>query len=471
MKSHKPEVAICWHHQLNYQSDYDQRIREISNYWTRQLTWQTSLESIFEGEDLEELISKAQNSGARYMLLVQDGQLIRSSHFLRDCIAHLSKTGHIALGHLLAKPELYPSLHLQCFFADLSRINLVSVLQKALQGSDGGPFIRSGENIHDDYTPLFIAPDLTPPADESKVASPDSFESSLLAELLKIGPVSNFTQELRHQKLHLYPENNPDQFWNSLKGEANYKDVDLDPGQNFYLDCHQLARTREKIFVFNTEILDPPQTTPKPLGHLYSVAAGFRPYVLLKANGFSVGTKVTYFDYGKHSLMLKQYLVENWDGEDYLKACESFLKDTGLPKHAFHDVGDEQQWTERFNEVVEKFGTMDDWLSFWQRYRVLDHDYLHVNLFEDPEVLTQHIRKHAAEIDPETLWVWWSNCFYTEVGVVNYGVGELREKFISFFSKLYNISPNIFGDGGNHDQLTWVARLKDMPFAQLLSEK
>lgn len=468
-------MAICWYHQLNSTAEtldgYDQRVREISYYWTRQLIWQTSIEEVFEGDNLEILFEKAIESEARYLLVIQDGQLIRSPRFVKDCIGHLSKTGHIAIAHLLAKQDQYPSLHFQCFFADLDRINLLSLLDQAKAGGRAWPYIRSQDNIHDDYTPLFIAPDLTSPLGEALLKSPQTFESAFLGELLAIGPVSNFSQELREQKLHLYPENNPELFWSCLKGEEDYRKVELDPGQLFYLDCHQLAQTREKIFVFNTEILSPPQQTPRPLTQLYSVAAGFRPYVLLNTNGFSIQTKVTYFDYAKHSLMLKKYLVEHWDGIDYHKICESFLKDSSLEDHVFHDVGGVEQWKLRFDEVIAQFGTMENWLNFWERYRVLDHEYLEVNLFNDPEALTDHIRNHAIDVDPETIWVWWSNCFYTEVGVVNYGVSVLKEKFESFFSKLLAISPNIFGDGGNHDQLTWVARLKDMPFAQGFSEK
>ncbi len=477
MKTEKPKVAICWYHQLGSLGSleskdeslqgYSQRVREISYYWTRQLLWQTSIEEIFESDQIEELFEKAVESEARYILLVEDGQLIRSPHFIRDCLGHLARTGHIALAHLLAKANEYPSLHFQCFFADLDRVNLLSLMEKAKAGGSAQPYIRSQDNIHDDYTPHFIAPDLTSPANEALLKFPQTFESAFLSELLTIGPVSNFSPELREQKLHLYPENNPELFWRCLKGEEDYRSVELDPGQVFYLDCHQLAQTRDKIFVFNTEILSPPQKTPKPLTQFYGVAAGFRPYVLLEANGFSVKTKVTYFDYSKHSLMLKKYLVENWDGVDYHQICESFLKDAGLERHVFHDIGSSEAWKARFEEVIEQFGTLDDWLHFWERYRVLDHEYIEVNLFDTPEVLTDHIKLNAQGIDPETIWVWWSNCFYTEVGVVNYGGDILKEKFETFFSKLIEISPDIFGDGGNHDQLTWVARLKDMPFASM----
>lgn len=471
MKTAKPQVAICWYHQLNQQPEYDARIREISNYWTRQLIWQTANEEIFEGDDLEELFGRAIESEARYVLLVEDGQLIRSSHFLRDCVGELSKTGHIAIGHLLAKPDEYPSLHLQCFFADLSRVNLLSLIQKAKEGGRAQAYIRSQDNIHDDYTPLFMGPDLTSMSSSEPTLKPETLESALLSELLSIGTISNFSQELRHQKLHLYPENNSELFWSCLKGEVDFREHDLDPGQRFYLECHQLAQTRDKIFVYNTEILTPPQVTPKPLSHLFCVAAGFRPYVLLNANGFSVQTKVTYFDYSKHSLMLKQYLVENWDGENYESICESFLRDHNLPAHVFHDVGGPEVWSSRFDEVVSQFGSKQDWLDFWARYRVLDHEYLEVNLFDHPEKLTEHVRDCVQNLDPETVWIWWSNCFYTEVGVVNYGASELKNKFETFYRGLLEISGQIFGDGGNHDQLTWVARFKEMPFAQMLSEK
>lgn len=465
----KPSVAICWHHQLDNEAgpsnEYRKRVQEISWYWTRQLQWQSSLTTIFESSELKALWEAAGASGADFILLVQDGQLVRSGKFISQCLGQLEKSNHVAIAHLIAKEGEYPNINFQCFFADMRRVNLLAVDEAATKNKGPlTPYLKSSQNIHDDYTPHFITPSDVDEKVEEENASNQSYSSVFLSELLKIGGVSNFNESLRENKLHLYPENNPELFWKALQ-DIEEVDLDkLDPGQKFYLNCHQLEQTREKIFIFNTEFLRPSQTTPKPLAHLYSVAAGFRPYILLESNGFTDKTKVTYFDYSKHALALKKFLWEYWDGKDYYEGCQNFLEEHKLGPHVFHDIGGAGAWSERFEESISLFGDQKGWLAFWSRYKELQHEFLLVNLFESYDSLINSLQESLKINDPESVWIWWSNCFYTEVGVVNLGSSGLKKHFDSFYGDLLAQSDLIFGDGGNHDQVTWVSRLRDMPF-------
>lgn len=468
MQDHKkkPAVAICWHHQLKanaeHPSEYIQRIREISWYWTRQLIWQSSIEKVFEAEELSELWQMARHSQADYLLLVQDGQLIRSGQFIQKCIGLLEQHNHAAIAHLIAHPAEYPELNFQCFFADLKRANCDVISKQLDEQNQLTPFVRSPDNIHDDYTPMFIAQDEFGPRSELK--ENERYEQLFLSSLLKCGGVSNFSHDLRQLKSHLYPENKSVLFWQCLQGQMVDSWDQLDPTQKFYLECHRMEQTRDKIFVFNTEVLKPPQTTSGPLDHLYSVAAGFRPYILLAANGFHERTRVSYFDYSHNSLALKEFLWRHWDGSDYFEGCHNYLEHHGLNPSVFHDVGDKAEWSRRFEQVLSFFGGKEQWRTFWSRYQDLEHEFLPTNLFESDQALMISIEKSLQTAAPDRVWVWWSNCFYTEVGVVHFGKAQLKLHFERFFKALRERSPEIFGDGGNHDQLTWVAKLKDMPF-------
>ena len=55
----------------------------------------------------------------------------------------------------------------------------------------------------------------------------------------------------------------------------------------------------------------------KPIKKLYSVAASFKPNMILHKFGFYDDTEVVFYDYSKQALAFKKLLIKEWDGEDY----------------------------------------------------------------------------------------------------------------------------------------------------------
>ena len=76
------------------------------------------------------------------------------------------------------------------------------------------------------------------------------------------------------------------------------------------------------------------------LSKLYSVAASFKPNMILHHFGFTDETEVVFYDYSKPALAFKKLLFTQWNGEDY----PSFIK-WALAKYQFSETGGDRNRT------------------------------------------------------------------------------------------------------------------------------
>ena len=144
----------------------------------------------------------------------------------------------------------------------------------------------------------------------------------------------------------------------------------------------------------------------KPLKKLYSVAASFKPNMILNTFDFEHDSEVVFFDYSKQALAFKKLLLKHWDGEDY----PDFLK-WAERKYQINETGGVETETitrqDLWKREIRWWGSEKDIKNHWDRYKKLKHSYVHVDICNNPEGITSLITPE------ENSAIWWSNAFHT----------------------------------------------------------
>lgn len=186
------------------------------------------------------------------------------------------------LGHILDMGDGYYGLHYQCYVINLDLytnlecppIGDTEMLSSHIQTVP----LRSKENIHDDYTPLWIKNGNSQNLYKNKFHGWRIIQAGLEANL----EICAFDTTLRDSKHYLY------------------RDVDTSDWiykrYNYCLSTH--------VFETSTGNISFPRPYNCKISHLIHPAAGMLWLEKLKINGYTKDTKVTFFDYNENALDL-----------------------------------------------------------------------------------------------------------------------------------------------------------------------
>lgn len=193
------------------------------------------------------------------------------------------------LGHILDMGDGYYGLHYQCYVINLDLyaelecppIGDTEMLSSHIQTIP----VRSKENIHDDYTPLWIKNGNSQNVYKNKFHGWRIIQAGLEANL----EIRAFDTTLRDSKHYLY------------------RDVDTSDWiykrYNYCLANH--------IFETSTGNIQFPRPYNCKISHLIHPAAGMLWLEKLKINGYTKDTKVTFFDYNENALDLMYERTKN----------------------------------------------------------------------------------------------------------------------------------------------------------------
>jgi hypothetical protein len=153
---------------------------------------------------------------------------------------------------------------------------------------------------------------------------------------------------------------------------------------------------KDRVYVFNTEKLNVEgKRTTKPIDHLFSAAAGFKPLALLKNNEFHKNTVIHYYDWCTSSLNFRKHLLETWDGYDldkWLLENDSQYNFCSTYRGTYKEYWD--------LELLE-FESKEKFKELWDRYKTLEHHYHVINLVTEPSKLFDIINSHTGT---KVLW-------------------------------------------------------------------
>ena len=174
-----------------------------------------------------------------------------------------------------------------------------------------------------------------------------------------------------------------------------------------------------------------------PIKKLYSVAASFKPNMILNTFGFEENTEVIFYDYSKPSLAFKKLLVTQWDGEDY----PAFVT-WALDKYQFSETGGVETQTlsrrELWEREIQWWGSESKIKSHWDKYKTLNHSYVHVDICESPEKITSKITPEEHSV------IWWSNAFHTVNAQYVRGLQGVKDCYNNWIRQITENNPNIW---------------------------
>jgi hypothetical protein len=421
-------------------------------------------ENIIERNDIDEIIADAYKTKAEWLFLSSYGIRILDTSIIEKSIKHAEENNCNFIGHPLQVS--YPStglgegeflIHPQCMLINLKawkKIGSPKFGEKTISTLVKHIPERSEENIHDDYTPLWIKP-------SGKKVQYDGFLDTgwefIQAAMEGGESIISFPQSVGQMKHYLYPELESKYLAELLEGNLDEEkfirdNQATDNSKVEYITQTSFTQHKGRVYIFNhndSDTYNADYDTPI-LDNLYSTASGFKALKLLKASNWNEKTKIGFYDYSKASLNLKKWFIQNWDGVDYIDAlkyykfnavcecCDAPIESIYQWKKEVDIIEDEKILRKKFEQTVEEFGGKKAWLSFWSKFRNLDIEFIQADVLGDFSSLTEHMKKNKGNNV-----IWLSNIFFSEPVIRNYRPNFVEEKYNLLVKELKGSSLDI----------------------------
>jgi hypothetical protein len=233
-------------------------------------------------------------------------------------------------GHILDRKEGFYELHEQCYVINLKKHKEYEFPQIGDLKRDSDHYtsepIRSEENFHDDYTPLWIKP-----GSEMKTYKHKWHGWNIIRVALDNKEnIVVFDEAIRSSKKCYYAQHETDFIENS---KQIYKKYNQSANRLFY--------------PINTEDLQQVNVNGK-IKQYITPASGFNWVKYLDKYGYDDTTEVIFYDYNPNALFYMEQTIKSFSGGDY----QQFLK-----KHNRHKTPD---WLNTKLEIAEHFQTVSN---------------------------------------------------------------------------------------------------------------
>lgn len=211
-ESTNKDIVFCFVDKTHsYPSTWTQElIKNQADYTISNLT--SKGYSVLEGQDENVLLINAVDLNFKYAVVFSTGtEFINGENFIEEIKLLFNKDFFIA-GHILDRKEAYYELHHQCFVVNLEefkKLNIPEIGYESL-GSSHQQYIpnRSQDNIHDDYTPLWVSS-----GNNKKVYNHKCHGWNILSTGFNNNKkMIVFDENVRNNKKHFYPENKSEFF-------------------------------------------------------------------------------------------------------------------------------------------------------------------------------------------------------------------------------------------------------------------
>jgi hypothetical protein len=356
---------------------------------------------------LDASLKQLAEDGAKFAVVIAAGTLVAHMNpFILSVIQQIREmTAQSAMisGHIVDFPaaDKVPYLHEQFLILDLKRWS--SLHQPALgplysDRTESFPAYDRGADIHDDYTPRFLAPGNAVGARTGL----SYWGTHAMAESLAKGwPVLNLSHDLRSTKLYSYPrDNNPD------GAAAVQKCIES-----------KLQFAKNEVFFFNNEDLAVAAVENFAPTQIVSVAAGFKALKIMDQYNFSDQGRLHYVDFSENALTCIKGVIQQTNITALETEIDLRMRQLGSHKWEKDVVKHLLNHT-----VREYFG--NDVGRFEKRLKQARNAHLsHLDFVQNPEGL-------AKLIDPRgSFIIWISNAFYNNHIYFLLGVEEAAERY------------------------------------------
>jgi len=376
-------------------------------------------------EKFSDIITDAANNNYNVIEVIGNGCIVASGterhNLVKDlegeCYAHILHTG---LWDSVGDKNFY-TLHEQYIILKLSAIKkLLNIdLDQSFKSYNEWPSIeRSVNNVHDNYTPLWIKKKDDKKIEVSKGNSNFGKLEHLIITLIENDiQIHNVPNEIRNLNMYSYHANNINdaKTWFDRPIDeilANKDKID----ESIYKFLKKI-KNEDKLWAYNTE--DLPNNLPLAFDTLITPAAGSMPFSYLEKNSFEGPVKVFVMDINKNTLNFCKWFVNDFDPSKYeiwSDIVKKYLKETNLGNIPI--CGNEnkanKQWDNLYTKIKHKWKNIKENTFF--NFKV-------GNIIEDKEYIANIIK------EANFPFVHVSNCFryngtfnkhYTNESVKNY---------------------------------------------------
>ena len=350
--------------------------------------------TVIKENEWDAFIKKSYSDGREFAVIFAAGSFVLDiSNFIQgminDC-QQLKNKGWPAAGHIMdfKNKNTLPYFHEQFILINLKAWHeLGEIPLGPLFGTESGDLhdaVVSEEQVHDDYTPLYIH------GSEKEVgqivrSGLYSWGSALIMAAVNAGKgVLNISSGIRNSKMYAYPRDDMDD------GRKKIEQVIAD----------KMEISKGEVYCFNNEnleILKVPNLVPTKM---ISVAAGFKPFQIIKQYNYPENAKFHFVDFSPNALNYVKALTEQTNLAGLRSIIENQIRmgTTTKLKDGVADSLLRSTVRDFFDDQEEK---LMDAISMARSAKFQE-----VNLIQHPEQMVDLLS------EGEQFIIWVSNAFY-----------------------------------------------------------
>lgn len=265
--------------------------------------------NVIQGIDEDDCLLEAAKNYSYAVVLSTGTEFINGDSFFVEVEKLIqSELDFFLMGHIPDRDDGYYELHEQCYIINLStykELNYPAVGNFAYYSSHTQVEpLRAEENIHDDYTPVWVEP-----GNVTKEYKHKWHGWNILSEAFRRNKsVLVFGPEFRDSKRFYYP---------------NYEPSFI-PASTYLYGKQQVA-AQTLFYPYNTEMFQEIIFTG-PIKQLVIQASGLQFVDYLKKYGYDNNTVVRFVDYNLFALECMNEIVTKWNGDDeYLNFVNEYV--------------------------------------------------------------------------------------------------------------------------------------------------
>jgi hypothetical protein len=257
--------------------------------------------NVIQGIDEDAMLREAAKDYRHAVVLSTGTEFINGDDFFHEVEKEVYSDRSIFLyGHIPDRDDGYYELHEQCYIINLETYKelgcpVVGKFAYYSPHTQTEPR-RSEENIHDDYTPIWV----TGGDKERQYKHKWHGWNILSVALANNKTVRPFPDRFRKNKRYYYPNYEP-AFVNACT----------------YLYGKNQVASQTLFYPYNTEVLEE-VVCKGPIRQLVIQASGLQFVDYLMLHGYNEDTVVRFVDYNLFALECMYAITQNWDGEHYM---------------------------------------------------------------------------------------------------------------------------------------------------------
>lgn len=238
----------------------------------------------------------------------------------------------------------------------------------------------------------------------------------------------------------------------TIKLNRKYPFVDSTTEDTFsktHMDAMEiLVHNSNLSYLIHNEIPNVVRGSTQPLDYAITLSSGFYINYVLEINDFTQATQVHHVDVSRMSLYARQYMIENWDGQNFLAWLDHMYEKfpmlelfNGKQRLHSHHPAAQKCWQHVIDTFSEK-----GWVDHWKKYKTLQHTFEYVNL-QNHNKLRSVLGKHNLTGNGA---FWWNGALKRMPANVLKSNEQSYTSVKDFLAVLESINPDMIAYGSDH---------------------